>query len=124
VIVIRFIDLIFAATNGRRRIVTDEQWGRLRKMSAPERSELVREAMRRLFALHRLRAEALTYRVVHGKGVEEIASIMGVTKGTVSKWCSKAKEVFQDTVADLLSDRERESILIWCDGGNQKCPKN
>jgi DNA-directed RNA polymerase specialized sigma24 family protein len=84
--------------------VTDEQWKRLRKMNARERIALAQEALRRLRADHRVEAEALVLRVYRERGVDETAAVMGMAKGTVSKWCARAKELLEQEISNILTE--------------------
>jgi DNA-directed RNA polymerase specialized sigma24 family protein len=93
-------------TKRRRTIMTDEI-SLLRKMSSNDRENLVLTAMERLIPRYDARRMlALIWRLWEEKPIEEVADKLGVTPGTITKWCASATEQLRPILSDLLNGRK------------------
>jgi DNA-directed RNA polymerase specialized sigma24 family protein len=83
--------------------MSDDENGLLRKMNSSDREDLVLTALERLIARCEPRKLlALIWRVWDEKPIEEVAARLGVTPGTITKWCASASEELKPIIVDLL----------------------
>jgi DNA-directed RNA polymerase specialized sigma24 family protein len=83
--------------------MSDDENSLLRKMNSSDREDLVLTAMERLIPRCEPRKLlALIWRVWDEKPIEDVAARLGVTPGTVTKWCASATEHLRPIILDLL----------------------
>jgi DNA-directed RNA polymerase specialized sigma24 family protein len=83
--------------------MSDDEFGLLRKMNSNDREDLVLTAMERLIPRCEPRKLlALIWRVWDEKPIEDVAARLGVTPGTITKWCASASEQLRPIIVELL----------------------
>jgi hypothetical protein len=89
--------------------MSDDESSLLRKMSSKEREDLVLAGMERLVPCCEPRKMlALIWRVWDERPIEDVAARLGVTPGTITKWCTSAGEQLGPIILDLLKARAAE----------------